>query len=91
MKQKLTFATVLLCTGLAGCANLSDTEQRTMTGAAAGAAAGVLIGDSTKSTLIGAGVGAVGGYLWDQHKKTEQRAYEQGKRDAEKEANSKAK
>lgn len=67
---------------LAGCADMSDTSRRTLTGAGAGAAGGALIGSLTGDfgwgALIGAGVGAAGGYLYDQHRQTEQRAYQRG-------------
>ena len=72
---------------LVGCAGMSDTERRTLEGGAIGAAGGALIGsfsaDAGKGALIGAGVGAIGGYLFDRHKKGEQKAYEQGYRDAQ--------
>lgn len=59
---------------LGACANMSDTERRTATGATAGAAVGALIGagsaNAGKGALIGAGVGALGGYLYDQHEKS---------------------
>lgn len=61
---------------LGACANMSDTQRRTTTGATAGAAAGALIGagsaNAGKGALIGAGIGALGGYLYDQHEKNEQ-------------------
>ena len=58
---------------LSGCAGMSDTERRTLTGAGVGAAGGALIGsfsaNAGKGALVGAGVGAVGGYLYDQDQK----------------------
>jgi uncharacterized membrane protein len=61
---------------LSACANMSDTQRRTTTGATAGAAVGALIGSGSanagKGALIGAGVGALGGYLYDQHEKSSQ-------------------
>ena len=82
------FTALLAATGtLVGCAGMSDTEHRTLEGGAIGAAGGALIGsfsaDAGKGALIGAGVGAIGGYLFDQHKKGEQDAYERGYRDAQ--------
>jgi len=72
---------------LSGCAGMSDTERRTMEGGTIGAAGGALIGsfsaNAGKGALIGAGVGALGGYLFDQHKKGEDAAYERGYRDAQ--------
>jgi hypothetical protein len=55
---------------ISGCAGMSDTQQRTVSGAAIGAAGGALVtGGSTKGAVLGAGVGALGGYAYDQHKK----------------------
>jgi hypothetical protein len=84
MKQAQFLTVALLATGLAtaGCADMSDTQRRTLGGAGAGAATGAAIGSLTGSAgwgaVIGAGVGAAGGYLYDQHKQTEQAAYERG-------------
>ena len=67
---------------IGGCSNLSETEQRTLTGGAGGAAGGALIGamagNAGLGAAIGAGVGLAGGYVYDQHKKGQQSSYEQG-------------
>lgn len=67
---------------LGGCTGLSDTEQRVMTGGLAGAGAGAAIGAIAGSTPIGLGIGAAtgiaGGYLWDQHRRAEDRAFRRG-------------
>jgi hypothetical protein len=86
--RTVVFSSVLAAAvTLVGCAGMSDTERRTLEGGAIGAAGGALIGsfsaDAGKGALIGAGVGAIGGYLFDQHKKGEQDAYERGYRDAQ--------
>ena len=65
-----------LMVGLAGCSNMSSTEQRTMSGAGMGAAGGALIGELAgqnpiTSALIGTAAGAAGGYLYDRHEKSE--------------------
>jgi hypothetical protein len=71
-----------LALGLGGCADLSSTQQRTLTGGVAGAAGGAVIGaiagNAGAGALIGAGVGAAGGYLYDRHKQSEQGAYQRG-------------
>jgi osmotically inducible lipoprotein OsmB len=73
---------------LGGCASMSDTERRTATGAALGAAAGGLITGDWGWAAGGAAIGAVGGYLYDQNKKSDDRrqreAYEQGVKDGQK-------
>jgi hypothetical protein len=56
---------------LTGCAGMSNTEQRVLTGAAIGAGAGAGLGAVTgglsipAGAIIGAGVGAVGGLALD--------------------------
>ena len=56
---------------LAGCAGMSTTQQRTLSGAAIGAGGGAAIGAVTGGSpgvgaVVGAGAGALGGYLYDQ-------------------------
>ena len=72
--------TALLVAGLAGCANMSQTQQDTGKGAGIGALAGVLLGAATggsdgarRGAVIGGALGAGGGYLWSQ-KMQEQKA-----------------
>ena len=77
-----------LCGALAfgGCAGMSDTEQRTLSGAAIGTAGGAAVSAITGDwawALGGAAVGAASGYLYDRQKKKEQQAYEQGVKDAQ--------
>ncbi len=74
----------------AGCAGMSDTQQRTVTGGMGGAAGGAVIGaiagNAGMGAAIGAGAGLLGGYLYGKHKESEQRAYNRGRVDAEAEA-----
>ena len=56
--------------GASGC-TMTETGQRTGTGAAIGALGGAVLGTSRESAAIGAAVGAAGGYLFDQHRKRE--------------------
>jgi uncharacterized membrane protein len=71
---------------LSGCADLSPTTQRTMTGslggAAAGAAIGAIAGNAGLGAAIGAGTGALGGFAFGKHREAVDQAYEQGRRDA---------
>ncbi|MGZ8095640.1 MAG: glycine zipper family protein [Methylosarcina sp.] len=88
MKRLLILVIALLVTiNLSGCAGMTDTQQRTTTGGLGGAAAGSVIGaiagNAGMGAAIGAGVGIVGGYLYDKHKESEQKAYEQGRKDAQ--------
>ena len=72
---------LVLCAGLgfSACGGMNDTQQRTLTGAGAGAAGGAIIGAFAGNVglgaVIGAGAGATGGYLYDKHKKFEQRGH----------------
>jgi len=58
----------------AGCAGLSATEQRVLSGGALGAGSGALIGAAAGSAGIGAavggGVGLLAGYAYDRYQKT---------------------
>lgn len=66
----------------AACSGMSETEQRTLSGAAIGAGAGTVVGaiagNAGLGAVIGAGAGAAGGYLWDQHKQAEEDSYQRG-------------
>lgn len=61
-------AGVLACAITAGCADLDQTQQRTLTGGAGGAAAGAVIGalagDTGLGAAIGGAAGAMGGFLY---------------------------
>jgi uncharacterized membrane protein len=67
---------------LAACSDMSQTQQRTLSGAAGGAAGGAVIGaiagNAGMGAAIGAGVGLAGGVLYDYHKKGEEQAYQRG-------------
>jgi osmotically inducible lipoprotein OsmB len=62
----------VLVTG--GCSGMTNTEQRVLSGGAAGAAGGAIIGAAAGSAAIGAaaggGAGLLGGYIYDQYKKS---------------------
>ncbi|MBL8396347.1 MAG: glycine zipper family protein [Candidatus Accumulibacter sp.] len=82
MNKKLLVVPVIAgALALAGCAGMSSTEQRTLSGAAIGTGVGAAVGAVTGDwgwALGGAAIGAAGGYIYDQQKQKEQRAYEQG-------------
>jgi osmotically inducible lipoprotein OsmB len=75
----LTLAAALV---LSACSGMSETEQRTLSGAAIGAGTGAVVGaiagNAGLGAVIGAGAGAAGGYIWDRHKQSEQANYERG-------------
>lgn len=85
MTRKLIASCVLAgVTALSACASMDDTQRRTATGAALGGATAGLISGEWGWAAAGAAIGAAGGYLYDQHKKTEEQAYERGARDSKK-------
>ncbi len=57
---------------LAGCANMTETQQTTAKGAGIGAVAGAVLGSrggaggAARGAVIGGALGAGGGYLWSQ-------------------------
>jgi osmotically inducible lipoprotein OsmB len=68
--HKIVIVLLLVCV-FAGCAGMSTTQQRTLSGAAIGAGGGAAIGAITGGSpgvgaAVGAGAGALGGYLYDQ-------------------------
>jgi outer membrane protein OmpA-like peptidoglycan-associated protein len=70
---------------LPGCAEMTETQRTTGTGAAIGAATGALIGGVTKGgskgvatgAAVGAALGAGGGYLWSQRMQEQKATMEQ--------------
>lgn len=81
MSRSIIAATLGLAL-VAGCADMTPTQQRlatgTVGGAAGGAVIGALAGNAAMGTAIGAGAGLAGGFLFDQHKRAEDRAYQRG-------------
>jgi outer membrane lipoprotein SlyB len=82
MNRKLIIACSVAGTLVLGsCAGMSDTEQRTLTGAGIGTVAGVAVGAITGDwwwAAAGAAAGAATGYLVDRNKQAQQQAYERG-------------
>jgi uncharacterized membrane protein len=76
MKTRNLVLACCLVGGLAGCSNMSSGEQRTMSGAGIGAAAGALIGELAvgrpmAGAALGAAAGGASGWLYDRHEKSE--------------------
>jgi hypothetical protein len=67
---------------IGGCAGMSETEQRTLTGGAGGAAAGAVIGalagNAGLGAAIGGGAGMAGGFLVGRHNEATNAAYQRG-------------
>ena len=74
MKRVLIPVAALALLGTAACSNMNDTQQRTLSGGAIGAGAGIVGAAITGGclycgALIGGAVGAGSGYIYDQIKK----------------------
>jgi hypothetical protein len=82
MTMRKLFPPAALALLLGACAGMTETQQRSVTGglggAAGGAAIGAIAGNAGMGAAIGAGVGLVGGYLYDQHEKSKEAAYQRG-------------
>ncbi|MFH1660522.1 MAG: OmpA family protein [Pseudomonadota bacterium] len=85
-KASQTFAVAAVVTSLvSGCANMTETQRTTGTGAGIGAVAGALIGGLTQGdaqgaaagAAIGGALGAGGGYLWSQRMQEQKATMEQ--------------
>ncbi|MEI8149921.1 MAG: hypothetical protein WCG53_05170 [Actinomycetes bacterium] len=81
MKKIVAIAVAIL--GIAGCSNMSNTEQRTLSGAGIGAAAGavgtaIFHGNPLWGAVGGAAVGAASGYVYDAYKKEQASQYNSG-------------
>ncbi len=88
MRNALWAAVAVVVLGAAGCANMSEEQQRgTTRGAAIGAATGAVLGAVTdgsrgavRGAAIGAGVGAVGGHIWSTRMEEQKRQMEESTR-----------
>ena len=68
---KVLVIMMLLLAFTAGCAHMTQQQQRVLSGGAIGAGAGAVIAGATgghilAGTAIGAAAGALGGFLYDQ-------------------------
>ena len=82
MKRISLVVILALILTVLGCAGMSDTQQRTLSGGAigagVGAAVGAIAGSAGWGAAIGAATGAAGGYIYDQHEKSKEAAYREG-------------
>jgi OmpA family protein len=66
----------------AGCADMTPTQQRALTGtvggAGVGAIAGAIGGNAGLGAAAGAGAGLVGGLIFDQARRSQDAAFQQG-------------
>lgn len=71
-KMKAVFVVLALLLFVVGCAHMSPTEQRVLSGGAIGAGGGAAIGAISGGSpgvgaAVGGAAGALGGYLIDQY------------------------
>ena len=82
MSKTLRLLLIAGALGLTSCADMNDTQQRTLSGAAIGAvggtAIGAIAGNAGLGAVIGTAAGAGGGFLWDRHQKSRERSFQQG-------------
>jgi len=84
MKHRTAPCALITISLLVGCANMTETQRGTTTGAGIGAAAGAALGaiagggkGAAIGAAAGAAVGAGGGYLWSQRMQQQKQAMEQ--------------
>lgn len=78
--KKILIIIPLTAVLLTGCSGMSNTQQRTLSGGAIGAAAGAGITAIAGANPIwgaigGAAVGAIGGYVYDEYEKSKEHHY----------------
>jgi hypothetical protein len=82
MRKRVIAVILVLGLALSGCAGMTPTQQRTLSGGAIGAAGGAVIGalagDAGVGAAIGGAVGLAGGYLYGKHKEAKERAFVEG-------------
>ena len=80
MVKALMLGAALLA--VAGCADMTDRQQRALTGTMAGTAGGAAIGAIAGNAALGAGIGAAaglaGGLIADRVARNKEAAYQQG-------------
>jgi outer membrane protein OmpA-like peptidoglycan-associated protein len=83
MNKRIRIGTLLIGAALTGCANMTEGQRGTATGAGIGAAAGAAIGalagggkGAAIGAATGAAVGAGGGYLWSKRMQEQKQAME---------------
>ncbi|AWW48533.1 hypothetical protein DPM17_07700 [Polynucleobacter paneuropaeus] len=81
--MKKMIALLVTAFAITACSNMSNAEQRTLSGAGIGAAAGaagtaLLHGNPIWGAVGGAAVGAASGYVYDAYKKEQASEYNAG-------------
>ena len=80
--KRLILAGLVAALPLAGCAEMTTTQQRALSGTTMGAAGGAIIGAIAGNAGLGAGIGAAaglaGGLIYDKVKKDQAAYYSAG-------------
>lgn len=83
MQKNMIFTSIFVALTLGACANMTETQKDTATGAGIGAATGAVVGalaGGSKGVVIGAAVGAaaggVAGNVWSKHMQEQKRQME---------------
>jgi outer membrane protein OmpA-like peptidoglycan-associated protein len=84
MKKTLTVLAISALSA-AGCANMSETQQRTAAGTGIGAVAGAVLGSALGGSggatrtgaVLGAAAGGIGSYVWSQRMEEQKRTMQQ--------------
>ncbi len=81
MRSKLAIVAISIAVGVSGCANMTTTEQRVLSGAALGGLGGAAIAAIASSGVatgaaIGAGVGAGAGYVYSRSRNGDMSAHQ---------------
>jgi osmotically inducible lipoprotein OsmB len=76
LKRALIAAPLLTAFAISGCGNMTQSQQRELSGGAIGAAAGAGItalagGAAIWGAVGGAALGTLGGYLYDKHEQNQ--------------------
>ena len=82
MRTKMILGAAAAALLMSGCANMSDTQRNTATGAGVGALAGAVLSSATggragTGAVLGAAVGGIGTYIWSQNMEKQKREMEQ--------------
>lgn len=81
--KKIAITLICSATLISGCANMDNTQQRTLSGAGIGAVVGgvgtaIFHGNPLWGAVGGAAIGAASGYAYDAYKKHEAAEYNSG-------------
>lgn len=81
MRAKITLSSLIISLVLTGCADMTQKERDTFTGAGIGAVGGAIIGSASgnagKGAIIGAALGGVTGHIWSTRMEQQRKEIQQ--------------